>query len=210
MADIIFLFSGLIIGLSIAAPVGPIGILCIRRTILYGKKSGFVSGLGAASADGVYGSLIGFGVGFLTDFLLAQHIWIQLVGGAALLVLGIVMFLSRPSDQNQGETERLPRMTSHYFSTFLFTLANPMTILLFMALFTSLGIGNSSHRYINSSLVVIGVFLGSALWWLILSNIVIWIKKVPGKLVLEWIGRVSGAIIIGFGIFGIVNALIAF
>lgn len=209
MLTISYLVIGFAIGLSIAAPVGPIGILCIRRTILYGKRFGFLSGLGAASADGLYGSFIGFGVGFITNFLVAQHVWIQLVGGAVLLILGVVMFLTRTDVKTPEESDNSPKVIRYYFSTFFLTLANPMTILLFIALFTSLGIGVSSNRYINSSLVVIGVFLGSTLWWFILSNITDWISKLSSRTILKWFGRASGVIIMGFGILGILNSLIA-
>jgi threonine/homoserine/homoserine lactone efflux protein len=131
--DIHFLFQGILIGLSIAAPVGPIGVLCIRRTLSEGRGTGFVSGLGAATADAIYGCVAGFGLTFISDILVSQQTWFRLVGGLFLCYLGIRNFLARPVERaasvgGQG-------LAGAYASTFILTLTNPMTILSFAAIF---------------------------------------------------------------------------
>ena len=202
-----FLLKGLLIGVSIAAPVGPIGLLCIQRTVLQGRASGFVSGLGAATADAMYGSIAGFGIDLVSNFLIDQRIWIHLIGGALLLLLGIKGALfAKPAEHAARTTGHARGIWWSYLSTFLLTITNPMTILSFVAVFAALGVGNSPHAYVSATLTVIGVFLGSALWWLILSGIAGWLRGKLNRTALLWIGRLSAVIIVGFGIFGIVSS----
>jgi len=201
-----FLFRGFIIGVSIAAPVGPIGLLCIQRTVLQGRAIGFAIGLGAATADAVYGSVAGFGIDVVSNFLIDQRMWIHLIGGALLLLLGVKGLSARPAEQ-VGQTKSAERgFWWSYLSTFLLTIMNPMTILSFVAIFAALGVANSPHEYMSAAITVIGVFLGSALWWLILSGIADWLKGKLNNATISWIGRFSAVIIIGFGIFGIVSS----
>ncbi|CAA7602810.1 Lysine-type exporter protein (LYSE/YGGA) [Acididesulfobacillus acetoxydans] len=201
-----FLLRGLIIGVSIAAPVGPIGLLCIQRTLMQGRISGFLSGLGAATADAVYGGIVGFGINLVSSFLMDQRIWIHLTGGALLLLLGIKGLFARPAERAAQTKTPVRGLWWSYLSTFVLTLANPMTILSFVAVFAALGVANSSHQYLRATLTVSGVFLGSALWWLILSGVAARLKGKLNRSALVWIGRLSAAIIIGFGIFGIVSS----
>jgi threonine/homoserine/homoserine lactone efflux protein len=133
-----FLLGGIILGFSIAAPVGPIGVLCIRRTLAEGRASGLVSGLGAATADAIYGCVAGFGLTFISSFLVNQQRWLHLVGGAFLCYLGIRTFLARPADQ--AALAQGSGLIGAYGSTFLLTLTNPMTILSFTAVFAALGV----------------------------------------------------------------------
>ena len=201
-----FLLRGLIIGVSIAAPVGPIGLLCIQRTVIQGRTSGLVSGLGAATADAVYGSVAGFGLDLVSNFLIDQRMWIHLIGGALLLLLGIKVLLTRPAEQAAQTKYTVRGIWWSYLSTFLLTITNPMTILSFVAVFAALGVANSSNDYVSASFTVIGVFLGSALWWLILSGVAGWFRDKLNRTAILWIGRLSAIIIIGFGIVGIVSA----
>jgi threonine/homoserine/homoserine lactone efflux protein len=174
--DINFFIKGIILGFSIAAPVGPIGILCIRKTLAEGRLSGFVTGFGAATADAVYGFFAAFGLSSITTFLVGQHSWIQLIGGAFLLYLGIKTLFEKVSTK-QAEVETKKGLIASYISTLGLTLTNPMTILSFVAVFAGLGIGNEAESYTSATLLVIGVFLGSALWWIFLSGIVGLFKK---------------------------------
>ncbi len=201
-----FLFRGLIIGVSIAAPVGPIGLLCIQRTVIQAHTSGFVSGLGAATADAVYGSVAGFGLDLVSNFLINQRIWIHLIGGALLLLLGIKVLLTRPAEQAAQTKYTVRGIWWSYLSTFLLTITNPMTILAFVAVFAALGVASSSNDYVSASFTVIGVFLGSALWWLILSSVAGWLRGKLNRTAILWMGKLSAVIIIGFGIVGIVSA----
>ncbi len=196
--DIPFLLRGGIIGLSIAAPVGPIGVLCIRRTLAEGRLAGLISGLGAATADAFYGSIAGFGLPAISDLLVSQQAWLRLVGGLFLCYLGIKTLLARPAQQAAALRGR--GLWQTYASTLFLTLTNPMTILSFAAIFAGLGLGGTRGDYASAAMLVFGVFLGSAAWWLLLSSGVGALRaKFPGAGLL-WVNRVSGVIILGFGI----------
>ena len=197
------LLSGLIIGFSIAAPVGPIGVLCIRRTLAEGRLHGLVSGLGAATADAVYGCIAAFGLAFISDLLVQQQVWLRVVGGAYLCFLGVRTILAKPSEKTQ--TGKKTGIASAYGSTFLLTLTNPVTILSFAAVFASLGLGNTAGDYGLAGLLVLCVFAGSASWWLILSGAVSLFRTRVTPKVMLWINRVSGAIILGFGVVALVS-----
>jgi threonine/homoserine/homoserine lactone efflux protein len=199
---LIFL-KGLLIGFSIAAPVGPIGILCIRRTLAGGRATGFVSGLGAATADAFYGSVAGFGLAFISSFLISQGTWLRLLGGAFLIYLGVKTLLSRPAASSAGEPASLPTggLFGAYASTFFLTLTNPLTILSFAAVFAGLGIGSrSSAEFLSAGLLVLGVFAGSGAWWFTLSSAASWMRTRLSGRGLLWINRISGLIILGFGL----------
>jgi threonine/homoserine/homoserine lactone efflux protein len=152
---------GLVLGFSIAAPVGPIGVLCIRRTMADGRAIGFVSGLGAATADAIYAAVAAFGLTIVSTALLdAQH-WLRLIGGCFLCYLGIRTFLATPTMEGRGDDGR--GLLGSYASTFALTLTNPMTILSFTANFAGLGV-TAAGRYSPAVLLVAGVFCGSGLW----------------------------------------------
>jgi len=140
--NIIFLLRGFIIGLSIAAPVGPIGVLCIRRTLNTGRAAGLVSGLGAASADAIYGCIAGFGLTFVSNFVVRQQFWLHLIGGMFLCYLGVKTFLSKPTDRAAAAKGK--GLAGMYASTFFLTLTNPMTIISFAAVFAGLGLTSSN------------------------------------------------------------------
>jgi threonine/homoserine/homoserine lactone efflux protein len=203
--DLNFLFRGLIIGFSIAAPVGPIGILCIRRTLNGGRISGLVSGLGAATADSIYGCVAGFGLAFISNFLVKQQIWLHLIGGAFLCYLGIKTLLAKPA--NQAAAARENGLLGDYASTFFLTLTNPMTIISFAAIFAGLGLANTRGNYGSAGILVLGVFMGSALWWLVLSSGVGIFRKKFNTNSLQWVNRISGLIITGFGLFALLSAI---
>ena len=201
--DINFLLSGVIIGFSIAAPVGPIGVLCIRRTLTEGRASGLISGLGAATADAIYGFTAGFGLTFVSNFLINQQVWLHLVGGAFLCYFGLRTFLSKPAEQTvliKGKG-----LAGSYASTFFLTITNPMTIISFVAIFAGLGVGGASESYVSAAVLVLGVFTGSALWWFVLSGVtnVFRTKFNSGKL--RWVNRISGMVITGFGVIALLS-----
>ena len=195
-----FMFKGLVIGFSIAAPVGPIGVLCIRRSLAEGQQFGLVTGLGAATADAAYGCVAAFGLTAVSCFLVGQKLWLGLLGGLFLCYLGVRTFLSNPTDHavEAGGNGLL----SAYVSTLILTLTNPMTILSFMAVFAGLGLG-TSRDYFSACVMVAGVFLGSALWWLLLSyGISLFGPRVTsGRM--HAVNRLSGTIITAFGIYSL-------
>lgn len=196
--SIAFLLKGLVIGFSIAAPVGPIGVLCIKRTLTNGRMSGLVSGLGAATADALYGSIAGFGLTLISAFLLDQQTWIRLVGGAFLCYLGLKTFISKPAEQDVRAHGG--NLISAYLSTFVLTLTNPLTILSFAAIFAGLGLGATHGDFASAGILVSGVFLGSAAWWLLLSGGVSLLRQRFDQQVMAWVNRASGVIILGFGV----------
>jgi threonine/homoserine/homoserine lactone efflux protein len=203
--DIGFLFSCLIIGLSIAAPVGPIGALCIRRTLTEGRGSGLASGLGAATADAIYGCIAGFGMAFVSDFLVRQQLWLHLIGGAFLCFLGIKTFLAKPAEQAVATTGK--GLAGAYISTFFLTLTNPITIISFGAMFSGLGMTNPSGNYASAAVLIFGVFVGSAIWWLILSLGVGIFREKFSVRGFKWVNGISGAVITGFGLFTLLSTL---
>lgn len=195
---------GLIIGFSIAAPVGPIGVLCIRRTLAEGRGPGLVSGLGAASADAFYGFIAAYGVTFISSFLVAQQAWLSLVGGVYLCYLGLRTFRTPPGQPQQAIVQN--NLAGNFLSTFALTLTNPVTILSFAAIFTGLGLAQSSSDYLAATWMVLGVFSGSALWWLTLSQGIGTLNRRLTPQWLLWINRISGTTILVFGFFILLSA----
>lgn len=188
---------GFLLGLAIAAPVGPIGVLCIRRTLSEGRAIGFISGLGAASADLLYGCVTAFGLTAISGLLVRQQTWLRLVGGLFLCYLGIRTLLARPGNTAAGAKGSGP--FGAYFSTLLLTLTNPVTILSFAAVFAGLGVGTTANSYAAAGAIVLGVFLGSAAWWFTLSGGVSLLRDRFNQRALLWVNRISGIIILGFG-----------
>lgn len=199
-------FHGLALGFSIAAPVGPIGILCIQRTLTQGQLHGFVSGLGAATADAVYGSLAAFGLTAITGYLVAQTEWLRVVGVIFLCYLGIKTFLTRSATPSQ--ITQKGGGASAYASTFVLTLTNPMTILAFIAIFAGLGLAETTQSYTSAGLLVWGVFTGSALWWLLLSSGATLFRHKLDARRLTWINKGAGVIIVVFGLIILFDGLI--
>lgn len=187
-----------IIGISIAAPVGPIGVLCIRRTLANGRSAGFVSGMGAASADMVYGAIAAFGLTAVTNLLVDNAIWLRIIGGLFLLYLGIKTLREKPAEKPAQAPQG--GLLSMYTSTFFLTITNPMTILSFAAIFAGTMLGRTT----GSPLVMVaGVFAGSAFWWLTLSFGVGILRERLTQTHMAWINRISGGIIIAFGAYAL-------
>lgn len=199
---------GLLIGFSIAAPVGPIGLLCIQLTLNRGRRYGFAAGLGAATADAFYGFVAGFGLTLISQFLLSQQRWLQLMGGLFLCYLGLRTFFTIPPEENtlQADTRGATAVT---LQTFFLTLTNPVTILAFTAIFAGMGLANQSLSAAQAAVFVLSVFAGSALWWLLLSGGVSLLHGRIRPTHLRWINRLSGLIILGFGIAALVSWITA-
>jgi threonine/homoserine/homoserine lactone efflux protein len=179
--------------------------LCIRRTLAEGWATGLVSGLGAASADAIYGSIAGFGLAFVSNFLVSQQIWLRLVGGVFLCFLGLKTLLAKPAEHSS--TGKGSGLLAAYASTFFLTLTNPITIISFAAIFAGLGLAATRGNYESAGVLVLGVFMGSASWWLLLSSAVGLFRARFSPGLLRWVNRISGAIIIGFGIIALLSIL---
>jgi threonine/homoserine/homoserine lactone efflux protein len=203
--DTLYYLKGLIIGISIAAPVGPIGIICMRRTLGQGRMIGFVSGLGAATADAIYGLIAGFGLAAISNFLIGQQFWIQLAGGMFLCYLGIKTLTSKALHTNTNTQSK--NMIGAFLSVFILTLTNPMTILSFIAIFAGLGISSAKSNIGSALLLVTGVFSGSTLWWLLLCSGVGLLKQRLKTNTVTLINRLSGVIILLFGAFALYGLL---
>jgi threonine/homoserine/homoserine lactone efflux protein len=195
--DIGLLLRGLLIGFSIAAPVGPIGVLVIRRTLAEGRVAGLATGMGAATADALYGCVAGFGLTAISGLLLENQLWVRLIGGLFLCYLGVRAFLAAPAERAADAPSS--SLLGAYVATLGLTLSNPTTILSFVAILAGLGVGVAGGSYGAAALLVLGVFIGSALWWLLLSGGVnlLRLRLTPGAL--RWVNRASGLIILGFG-----------
>jgi threonine/homoserine/homoserine lactone efflux protein len=198
MSGLWLFLDGLVIGFVMAAPVGPIGLLCILRTLRYGQVMGLASGLGAATADLVYGMVAAFGLAFVTDTLVARQVWLRFVGAGFLIYLGLKTLVTKLDHAAGPVTAR--GLVSAYTSTFLLTLANPLTILAFAAIFTALGLAEAAVSYRASAALVVGVFVGSALWWLTLSEAVSLLRGRFDQRALEWVHRISGIAILAFAV----------
>jgi len=195
---------GLAIGLSIAAPVGPIGVLCIRRTLADGRAIGFASGLGAATADALYGAVAAFGLSLVTNALVDQRLWLQAGGGIFLCYLGVRTWMAVPGVTAVAAAGGRGLATA-WASTFALTLTNPATIISFAAIFAGLGLGQNVGGYGAAALMVLGVFLGSALWWLMLSTGVGLLRSAFTPERLRWVNRGAGVIIAAFGVAALVS-----
>ncbi len=200
MGTLYLFLQGLGVGLAIAAPVGPVGVLCISRTLRHGHWIALASGLGAAAADGAYGAVAGFGVSWVAEFLLANQDTLRLLGGTFLLILGLRILVRGPAREAGQPAWSAPRPALAFTSCFFLTLTNPMTILAFVAVFAGLGLVEATTHIGTGVVLVLGVFLGSAFWWLALSGLVALLRGRVTPRILVWVNRISGAILTGFGL----------
>jgi len=201
--DLSFLPRGLVLGFTIAAAVGPISLLTIRRTLAHGRVYGLASGLGVALADATYAAIAAFGLTAITSILVGGRVLLGLVGGAFLVVLAIRTMTSRPNEV--AVVAERPGLAAAFGSIFGLTMTNPMTILSFAGLFAGLGLTGTGGA--DAALLVAGVFLGSATWWVVLTSVVTALRSRVTIPVLTWVNRVSGAAILIFGVVAILGAL---
>jgi threonine/homoserine/homoserine lactone efflux protein len=199
-----FLLKGFVLGFSIAAPVGPIGLLCIRRSLADGRVVGLLTGLGAATADAVYGGIAAFGLTAVSGMLVAYRTWLGLLGGVFLCYLGVrTMVSSAPAESR--DSAQTSGLASACASTFVLTLTNPMTILSFVAVFAGIGLVSGSGSG-SAAMLVAGVFAGSAAWWLLLSTGTSMLRTAIGPRVMTIVNQVSGTLIVAFGIYAIATS----
>jgi len=201
-----FLYKGLLLGFSVAAPVGPIGILCINRTINKNFAAGFVSGLGAATADLIYGLIAGLGLTAISSFLINQKLWIQSIGLIFLFYMGIKTIMKKESEiEFSADAEK--GLLKDYLSTLFLTVTNPMTILFFIAVFAGLGLSKAVNGFSSIIQLVLGVFIGSGIWWMFLCGLTTKLKTNINKNVLRKIDLVSGLLILFFCLLILTNLI---
>lgn len=196
---LVFFLKGVAVGMVIAVPVGPVGVLCVRRTIFEGSLFGFVSGLGAASADTIFGIIAGFGLTVVADLLLDFQSWLRAVGGVFLLYLGAAALRHR-ADRLEPQEKSAENLFGAWFSTFFLTITNPVTILAFLGIFAAVGFTGEEATLSGAGMLVAGVLCGSLVWWLGLSLGAGWFRKSFREIHLLWLNRASGAILTLSGI----------
>jgi threonine/homoserine/homoserine lactone efflux protein len=199
------LLKGVVIGFALALPIGPIGILCIRKTFAEGHLSGMIVGIGAATADALYGFVAAFGLTVISDTLVTQQMWLRLVGGAFLCYLGVKTFLAKPPSGSQPANGK--GFVASYVSTFLLTLTNPLTIIAFLGVFAGFGLRNSELSVGSAFTLIAGVFLGSSLWFFLLSFGVTLFREKIDAAGLGLINKISGILIVIFGVVAILSFL---
>ena len=199
--ELTFFLKGIAIGFFMAIPIGPIGIMCIRKTLTEGRLSGLIIGLGAATADVFYGCVAVFGLTVISDTLNSQRFWIRIIGGALLFFLGIKTFLAQPKDP-KIKISGSGRLRS-FFTVVVLTLTNPLTIFAFIAVFAAFGLGDGLS-FISAVVLVAGVFIGSCLWFFLLTSGTILFRKKLDLVGLKWVNKIAGILIIisGFIVVG--------
>jgi len=198
--EVEFLLKGLVVGFLASVPLGPVGVLCIQRTINKGKLSGMFSGMGSATVDAFFALVAALGLTYIINFIEEQQFYIQLIGGVVLIIVGARIFYANPIKQIRRHRRRKNKIIEDYFSVLLLTLSNPVAIFLFVAAFAGIGIVSSSDSKLDSFFIVAGVFLGAMLWWLTLTFFVDLFRKRFRLKQLWWINKIAGIIVVVFGV----------
>jgi threonine/homoserine/homoserine lactone efflux protein len=202
--ELVFFLKGLIIGFAMAVPIGPAGIMCIRKTLAEGPSRGLIVGLGAATADALYGSIAAFGLTFVSDAIAREHFWVRLIGGALLLFLGIRTFRVKLKDPILPFN--LKGLFGSYVSTLILALTNPVTVFAFVAVFAAFGLGHTI-TFVSACLLVLGVFLGSCLWFLALGYVAVFFRKRLKSGGFRWVNTISGVLLIISGLAAFVSLM---
>jgi len=205
--DFLLLVKGVLIGVLMSFPFGPMGLLCINRTLTNGRTSGFLSGMGVATADTIFAIIAGFGASFIVHFLEERQLFFHILGSVIIILLGIRIFMSNPIKGYRMRNKSERKFTWHYFSGLLLTLTNPFIIFAFLAVFTTMNLFDKSS-FAPALTIVVGIFSGASLWWFMISSVV---NKFRSRIRLKkifWLNRIAGAVIFLFGFVAIINFLI--
>lgn len=197
--SLVYLIKGVIIGLAGSIPLGPIGVMCIQRTLCNSRRSGFVSGLGSAVADAVFATIAFFSLSVVMSFIENNLLIVKVIGGISVLIVGMVIFLKNPVVQIRRSRAGKGNLWSDFLSLLLVTLANPAFILIFVALFAALGVSSTGIGYADGAVMILGVFCGASLWWFTLTFTVSLLRHRIRPRHLLWINRLSGALIVILG-----------
>lgn len=194
------LWKGAIIGFMVSVPLGPIGVLCIQRTINKGRNSGFISGLGAVAADTIFAMIAGLGISIIIGFIEEKLLYFQIIGGIIILYLGIHIFYSNPVKQIRMQRLNKNKLSHDFLSVFFLTISNPIAIFFFLAMFTGVNLAKGPMTFFHLIFMVAGVTLGGACWWLILSSFVNIFRHRFRLKNLWWMNKVAGLMIFFLGL----------
>lgn len=201
MLDWLLIVNGVIIGIVVAAPIGPVNLICIRRTLAFGRTNGFVSGLGAAIGDGLFATVAAFGLTAASAFIIAAGDWFQAIGGLFLIGLGVHTYFHDPREDGEVDVRSGGKLASAVSATFLLTITNPATMLAFIAIFGGVGgLVAENPSMMAASALVVAVFVGSSLWWLGVTMFVGLLRHRMTDQTLILINRISGVLIAVFGL----------
>ena len=208
MEGLLFLIKGILVGLVVSIPLGPMGVLCLQRTLNKGKSSGFSSGMGIATADAIFALIAGLGISFIIHFLSEQQLIIKIIGGLIIAFIGLKIFIANPVKQLKKHRKEGKNLFEDFISILFMTLSNPLTIFLYIAIFAGLNLHDISSGYSSALLVVAGVFMGASLSWFTISTVVNHFRANIRLRRLMWINRIAGITIILFGVFAICSLFV--
>lgn len=200
------LLKGFIIGLMVSVPLGPMGVMVIQRSLSRGRASGFVSGLGAATADVIFSLIAVWGVAKVIDFIEAHRFVFQVVGSLFILFIGAKIFYSDPVKQYRRSRGKKSNLWSDYITVFLMTLSNPIAIFVFIALFAGIHLVGEDHFYLTSFFVLFGVMAGATSWWFLISWLVSHYRQRFRLKRLWWLNKITGTVIFIIGIIALVRS----
>lgn len=203
MNETLLLIKCAVIGFSIALPVGPVAVLCIRRTLVGGLLPGISTGLGATAADTIYGAVAVFGIGFISEFIDRHQFEAEIVGATILLGMGIYYVRHRPpsvGDPVAADREhRIMTDLRYMLSSFAITLFNPLTLGAFAAVLAASGVGGNIHSNAQALLAIAGVAIGAASWWLLLTVVAQALRRFVSQSSLQWLNWITGGTLIVIG-----------
>jgi len=206
--ELALIFKGVIVGLLVSAPLGPIGVLCIQRTLNSGRISGFISGIGAAVADTIFAVVAALGLTIVINFIQQQHFYFQILGGLFVLYIGAKIFYTNPIKQLRLQRRGKTKLSQDFFSVLLLTLSNPMAIFLFLAIMAGMQVASEKLAVIQILILMLGIFGGAALWWFFLSTVANKFRKRIRLRSIWWMNKITGTAIFIFGLFLIVSVWI--
>ncbi|HNV96226.1 MAG TPA: LysE family transporter [Bacteroidales bacterium] len=204
--DLLLLIKGIIIGLSASIPLGPVGLVCIQKTLNSKTRNGVIAGAGAAMADTFFAVVAAFGISAVHNFIETQQLFLRLAGGIILLFLGLKFFLTNPAIQIRKQRNKTNNLWADFVSVFLLTLSNPITVVVFGAVFAGFGIIPKESSWFDMIMLVSGVFSGAMLWWISLVYIINMFRKKFRLRRLWWMNKIMGVVITLFGLFALVSA----
>lgn len=194
--QITIFIEGILIGILASIPLGPIGVLCVQRTLSRGRMSGFVSGMGAATSDAIYATLAGFSLSFIVGFVEKKILFIQIIGVVILVFMGLKIFFTNPAVQLRKQSNQKTKLLQDFLSTFMFTIANPLVVFFFVTLFAAFRVVEASNTLLSQILLVFGVFIGACSWWFSLTSIVNLFRSKINLRRLWLINKIAGATIV--------------